>query len=592
MRKSNSVHLVAEQPGVESLSLQPKQPYIAAVHAISSQVDAVEAFFDEYGRLRTMTTDDPQGLFAERFSGSPEDFTTRFLFSEEIFKALGLRHAELVYNSCVDIPNLGKRVEFRQVITVAGESYPVRAGYVHVFIDEKGRVFQVNSTVRHGRKPLSLGKLITPAQAIAKAKLSIAVDSVEAERAELVFSSHNDRLDAVYEVTLTTHNPRKVVLILVRAANGQVVHKSNKLRTETKRSIRGQSDARRRRRRPRRPQPVASTVTGKSFLQIPDPNVAVLKQIHDVVLDMLPDPKVLKNHNCILYLGGGKNEVKAKADGTFQYKPGDPEFSAVITFFAFNAQMELYKSWGMVAPENPIPIYVDDPGVSDNAYFDPDNYEIHLGVGSGLPMGLARYIAYDLGVTWHENGHHVVFLQTPGQDLPGSEGGAIHESMGDVLGDLLMDFWFRLTYGTQLGHKLTSADVDADTRVIGKYALPPNGIRIQKNKNRTPKDKTGEPHDDGLISGGAKADLLVAMVMQPGADLRKALEDFGKMSLAALALVPAHKVSFQDLLKAYLTADQKLFNSANKDLIVKSFAAHGITLKNAGQRRPPVIVIK
>src|SRR5262249_50766638 len=157
-------------------------------------------------------------------------------------------------------------------------------------------------------------------------------------------------------------------------------------------------------------------------------------------------------------------------------------------------------------------------------------------VGTGLPNGLTRYIAFDLGVTWHENGHHVVYLQTPGKDLPGSEGGGIHESIGDVLGDLLMDFWFRLKFADKLGVKLTVADVEADRRVIGKYAMPPDGIRIQKNKNRTPQDKTGEPHDDGLISGGAKADLLVAMVGN-AADVESGLANFGKLTLAALALV-------------------------------------------------------
>lgn len=592
-------HFVPEQHEIELPSLYPKQPYLAAIQQLSSRVANVEALFDENGRLRTLSTIDPQGLLAEKLSGQPGDIAMRFVANEQIANALGLRNVELIYSGSVEIPNLGQRVELRQVLSVNNQAYPVRAGYVHVFMDSKGKIFQVNSTVRRGRRPLSLDKIISKGEAIARAKQSLGVSDVLTQNAELVLSSHNDRIDPVYEVILTTHSPRKVVLCLVRAVTGQVVHKSNKLRNRNpKREIPGDVKIK------IDPQTgesgngasgksgFSAPVQAKTFLEIPDPQVAVIKQIHDALLDMLPDSSVLSNDNCVIYLGNRKRLVKAKSDGTFNYKPGELEFSAVISFFAFNAQMELYKSWGMVPPEKPIPIYVNDPTVSDNAYFDPQAYEIHLGIGTGLPAGLAKNIAYDLGVTWHENGHHVVFLQTPGNDLPGAEGGAIHESIGDVLGDLLMDFWFRLTYGTQLGKTLTVADVEADPRIIGKYAAAPHGIRnLKKKKYRTPQDKTGEPHDDGLISGGAKADLLVAMV-RAATSLKQGLQDFGQLTLSALALVPAHKVSFQDLLKAYLTADQQLFNSANASLIRKAFADHGIVQKTGSRRGSPRIVIK
>ena len=43
-------------------------------------------------------------------------------------------------------------------------------------------------------------------------------------------------------------------------------------------------------------------------------------------------------------------------------------------------------------------------------------------------------------------------MTTPGKDLPGSEGGAIHESIGDVLGDLL-----RLTLVRNAGAAFSTA---------------------------------------------------------------------------------------------------------------------------------------
>ncbi|MBX9689863.1 MAG: hypothetical protein K2X27_24345 [Candidatus Obscuribacterales bacterium] len=588
MLRSSSIHHVPELPEQDFPALLPKQPYLAAVRDISDRVGGVEALFDQNGRVRTLTAISDDGLWPEVLSGEAEDFAQNFIDSEDIVKALGLRNVELECTNVVDLPNLGKRVEFRQLLTVDGTQHPVRGGYLHVFIDTAGHIFQVNSTIRFGRRPASIAKIISPEDAIEIARASIGVSQCENERAELVISSHNERMDPCYEVTLSTAAPRKVVLVIVKATSGQVVHKKNKLCTAVK-SIRLEPRKARSRKRQPRAQTQTFTAPGKSFLRIPDPKLKLQDQIFDAVLDMLPDPKVLKNDNCIIYLGGSKKEVRAKADGSFKYDESAPEFAAVTTFFAFNAQMELYKSWGMVAPEKPIPIYVHDPSVSDNAYFDPEGYEIHIGVGSGVPFGLTKNIAYDLGVTWHENGHHVVYLQTPGKDLPGPEGGAIHESMGDVLGDLLMDFWFRLKYGKELGSTLTAQDVDADTRIIGKFAMPPNGIRIQKNTAKTPDDKTGEPHDDGLISGGAKADLLVAMCTQKGVELEQALVDFGKLSLSALALVPAHKVGFQDLLKAYITADSKLFNGAHKKLIVKAFGDHGIKLKGASSRSAVVV---
>jgi len=284
--------------------------------------------------------------------------------------------------------------------------------------------------------------------------------------------------------------------------------------------------------------------------------------------------------------------VQCKPDGTFKYDVNTPEFCAVSAFFALNAQMELMKAWGLKPPTRSLSVHVEDRSVSDNAYFDSEGFKIAIGIGTGLSNGgLTRYIGYDLGVLWHEDGHYFVFLQTPGQDLPGDEGGAIHESMGDTLGDLLMDWWFQLTYAKQLGITFGTAEVDADTRIIGKFALPPNGIRKAKNNKRTPKDKTGEVHDDGEISGAAKADLCVALVLKNG--VAAGLELFGRMTLAALALVPSHKVTFRDLLNAYVTADQRLNNGANKAAIVKAFDDHGITLsaKKGGGKTPIIIVV-
>src|SRR5262249_43521085 len=155
-----------------------------------------------------------------------------------------------------------------------------------------------------------------------------------------------------------------------------------------------------------------------------------------------------------------------------------------------------------------MPVRVEDRTTQDNASFDQENWEIRIGTGTGTRFGgLDRYIAYDISVSLHENGHYIVYLQVPGHDLTGDEGDAIHEAIGDVLGSLLMVWWLRSKYARQLGVTLTVNDIVNDDRRVGTYAAPPNGIRKQKNTKKPP--LSGEAHEDSEIVGGAMADLMV-----------------------------------------------------------------------------------
>lgn len=579
----------------------PKRPYVAAVKKLAQRVPDVRAVFDHFGHVRTLTTDHAAGLFQQPMLGNPVQHANKFLNVTEISNALGLRHVDLNRGGSIEDPQLGYTVTFHQeVLASNGVRYPVRNGSVQVYVAKDGTVFSVNSSLRHGKRNTDLTGILSLDQAVDAAKKAVGDFEYEDNpRSELVFSASNGKIDPCYEIVLCANNPRRVVKTLVKAHTGEVVDQQNMLKTPLplKPLVVDPQAAKagKRRKNPGSGQTASGTAAtpalARVFLRIPDPNTAIPKQVFDAVIDSLPDPKVLRNDNFIMYVGSSRTPVQAKSDGTFKYDPKDPEFSAVITFFALNAQFELMKKWGMKSNSRPIPVWVEDRSVSDNAYFDPEAYEIHIGVGSGLNRGgLNRYIAFDLGVSWHENGHHIVFLQTPGNDLPGSEGGAMHESVGDVLGDLLMDWWFQMTYAKQLGITFDVAAVEADSRIIGKFALPPNGIRIAKNKKRTPQDKTGEVHDDGEISGGAKADLCVALVKQYG--VAAGLELFGRTTLAALALMPAHRCTFRDLLNAYVTADQRLNNGANRAAIVKAFDDHGITLgKGQGTRNQPVIIV-
>lgn len=592
--------------------VQPKRIYVAAVKRMGGNIRAIF----RNGDVRTLTAEGDTTLFNQPMLGTPAQQAAKFLDVSDVRQALGLQHVDLGRGSVSEDPQLGYTVAFRQEVTAnGGVKLPVRKGWVHVFMDNNGAVYAVNSTLRRGRRSkISTDGIITPDDAIAAAKKKVGDLNYDGnERCELVASSHNGQLDLCYEVLLrgddpnSTKNPRRSVEVLVKATTGEVVNEEERIRSTFRKDDNPRPQRKGRgafavdpaaAKKKRRREPAASTaevttpVLGKAFLRIPDPNKKIEDQARDIVLESLKDPKVLGNDWFTMYIGKTRKAVQAKSDGTFKFDVGTPEFCAVATFVALNFQMKLMLAWGMKAPSKPIPVFVEDRSVTDNAYFDPDGYEIHIGVGSGLSRGgLNRYIAYDLGVATHENGHHIVFLQTPGNDLPGAEGGAMHESVGDVLGTVLIDFLMRHTYATQLGESFGMAELNADKGIIGSYALPPDGIRKAKNKKRTPRDKTGEVHDDGEISGGAKYDLLVALASQHG--IPAGLETFGRLTLAALAIVPAHRVSFKDLLNAYITADERLNKGANKAEIIKAFDNHGITLgaKSGGGTSPIIIVI-
>jgi hypothetical protein len=566
--RSNTHGLVFRPPQPKRLTKEPLPQCIAAAERLEKRTKAnVNADYDpKTGTVRTLSTEAEQGFpMKARWTGDARKHAKALLADKDVRGALKLRGIELRNDELVQEPDGGFRVDFRQVVTVKKDkrAYQVRDGYVSVHVNANGAIQMVISTIRRAKAPRTAGKIITPLQATTAAQIAHGHPTSTRLALRLVLSAHKGKFNPLYELTLMSETPRKVMEYLVEAKTGAVVFVENKLHF--------------------------AAVGGRGFLRIPDPNKPIDGQVFDIDIDSLPDPKVLANQRLTMYIGSDKSKpVKANAEGNFKFKPGTSEFTAVAVFFALNKQLELYEKLGMKKQTKPIPVFVDDHTVSDNAYFDPSNYEIHLGIGSGLPSGLNKEISWDLGVEWHENGHHLVFLQTPGHDLGGSEGGAANESTGDTAGDLPMDFWFRCVFGKQLGHELTRDDIKNDRLVIGVYALPPDGIRIQKNTKKYPDDVQGEVHADGLISGGACAEILVAMATNVTVSIQVGLESYLRLYIKALSLVPKSRVLFVDLLRAFITADQSLNQGANKALITRCFGNHGIKVKKVTSAKKPV----
>lgn len=556
----------------------PRPAYLAGVRDIATDSDThVEVDFNEAGEVRSIVG---AGLFADTFSGDAVDYATKFINSPAVKKTFGLRYATLVAGDTQEYEAF-TRVEFKQVANVRGfaSAIPVRGGFVHVFIDKQGDIIQVNSTVRHGRKPASIGKVITQEKAIELAIAKLGIPSATAVKCTFVLSSHENKMDPIYEVTLAADEPKRLMMFLVKAKDGEVVYAENKLHFSQRRQP-GVGDP-----------TLLAGIAANTFLRIPtyDPKQPITQQVSKAVIEgtELKNPKLLANdrYTMLVKENGKWQTVKANAKGTFEFDPLSKDkvevskFSAVVAFLWLNTQDATLESWGAVKVPRAIPVYIDDESVTDNAYFDPNAWEIHDGVGSGIENGgLVKHISWDPGVNLHENTHKRNAAEAPGKDLPGEQGMAAGEATSDVYGDLLFDLWMRYKGGAILGHTLTLQDIIDSTGVIGQYCMAPSGIRNQDNKAQYPRDIEHEEHTDGLIIGGAYFDLMRAMATLPGTTVEDVLRNNGKIYLNGTRLLPAHKVLFTDYLRAFLTVDKTMFGGVYKDMIVKAFGDHGIKL--------------
>lgn len=549
-------------------------------------------FDDQFGYARLIPQDHLQGVVTARFRGNARQHANILLQHADIRAALGLDFVELRSSTVERFSRLGYRVGYKQVMTVAGRKRPVRVrgGFVHVFMDNNGIIFRVNSSLRFGQQPKKLAGLLKPRQ-VAKAAVEThakfladeilgagvddparrdqirkqVVTSCLRTRSELVLSSHDDEFSPMYEVTVSTCKPdKRAWSYLVHATSGGVVYGRNL-------------------------QYRAAGIPVRRFLSSPDPDKALDGQIYDHVIASLPDPKKLANDRFVMKVkkNGRWVDVKAADDGSFKFAKDTVEFAAVQVFCVLNEQDDFYESLGASKAKDTFTVFVHDDDVTDNAYEDWQNKEIHTGKGSGVDAGgLTVWISYDPQVTNHESGHRWVGILTVDHDLGGREGAGAHEGWaGDMFGAQAMEYWRRRKYSKELGAELTADDVKADPFYVGRFSMPPKGIRQQDNNKQYPSDMTGEPHADGEVIGGAGGSLAKAIIADAKLGVDEGLARFTSILLHSLILAPAHKVTFRDLLRGCITADKQLYGGAGVKVIEAAFKKHGIT---QGSKAEPV----
>jgi hypothetical protein len=533
------------------------------LNQLSKLAHSFELDFDANGYLRTLTSKNNCPLLTAplhkgQFINKQRALTSATqLLNTQLIKHL--LHTDSFNMKVSEIQSFafGYRVTFQQMANFGNTAVAVRGGAIHIAINAKGQIFSISSTIQHGQVLPPAKTMISKSKAITSATAKCKED-ITSTHAKFMFASHKGEIQPLYEITLQSKFAYLSYTYLVLANTGKIINEFSKKLCYTTKSEIG--------------------IKAEALLVTPDPNLTISAQINRTLIKNLPDKQILKDEHFEMFTGAFAKTVSIKNDGTYCYGARDPEFAAVSVFLSLKKQIELYLSLGLGQPKQPMFVVVDDPFLRDNAYFDPQRYEIHIGVGSGVKhRGLTKHIAFDLSVANHEFGHAAVFLQVPGGDLTGKLGEAINEAIGDVIGALAMDYLGRIWYAKELDQSFNANDLENDSRIVGKYALPPFGIRCQKNNKKWPNDLAKESHADGLIIGGALADLLVAIATD-GNILEDQIKLFVKMTLMALALLPSYEVTFHDMLRAMITADKEICHSNYRSAIERSFAAHGIVL--------------
>lgn len=520
---------------------------------------------NDHGHIRYVwNMNDEHGL-SNAFDGSPIQQARNFLRQEQTKTLFRLANIRLRVNKVADIGSLGYLVMYDQVQTTGKHVRKIRRSHLQIYINRNGVVWLAVSSLNHGSNRKAYTALINRSKAIAIAKHDFGFAEAKLQKCRLVLNQHKTHNDLAYEITLRCAQTRRRMEYVVNANNGNIV------RTEDL--------------------TLFHSVPCNVFALIPEPTAPRPLPFQTSSLENLIDQNVFKTDQFrVLFKNTDYKfvELKPNADGSYNFSQDQREFEAVNAAFWINSLQKLFEECGGRKHTKVLMVKVCDDGFPNNAEFDPRPYMIIIGRGTGRKGGGYTPDEGNDGIfPAHEFGHRIVFILAPAGWLPGDEGRALNECLGDVMA-LIISYLFRLWHGMKTGKILTKQALINDPRIIGAYTAHP---MLRELKTRlTIKDKNGRVHHDGLIPGGALLDLLVwfatsrtgllpeIATLSEAAEIELGIRDFFKLLIAALNLVPADQVLFIDMVRVLTLADQKLSNGIHSEMIKKCFADHGITI--------------
>ena len=249
-------------------------------------------------------------------------------------------------------------------------------------------------------------------------------------------------------------------------------------------------------------------------------------------------------------------------DGTWAGGRATPGFEAAMAYYWVDYVQRSIQALGFTdVLAEPFPVIPIDPSVVDNAFYSPSEGAIHLGVGSdGVNEG------EDASGIIHEYGHALLDAQLPGL-LASPEGGAYHESFGDLMAFLTTLEWR-----------------EGDAGCLFAWAEAGECLRRVDSPKVYPDDLIREVHADGEIVNGAIHDVLAALLAADGIDIAtcagtdacNATRDRVLTTLLAANNYLPNDLSLPDVAEAFLLANDATFGGADADLIAQAFADHGL----------------
>ncbi|MBF0547913.1 MAG: M36 family metallopeptidase [Candidatus Riflebacteria bacterium] len=394
----------------------------------------------------------------------------------------------------------------------------VRDGLIQVNIGQNKVIQLVNGSFPTVEE-ITNQTSIAADEAIALAQKAVGATSLRGKaKAELVvLPQDNGKAIMAYEVQIPSENPLGDFEVLINASNGQEVSRLNQMVF---------ADS------------VAGEVTGVGSVYLINPLVS---QITNENLPHLTSTSLKGAYANVL---NGKGDVAVSENHQFIFTADDTHFDEANEYFYITGIHDFHGTLGFHKLDRPMKATVHYGDKFDNAYYSPQTDEMCFGDGNKLN---------DLGkegtVCYHEYSHaclqQIVSLTYKG------ESGAMNEGQADY-------FACSLANDPKLG-----------AWTVAKMGKP--WIRNLSDKLHYPEDIGHEVHQDGRIWGCVLWDLRTALGTN-------ACDMIVQKSFYSLK---SGSPSFIDGMNSIITADQQLNNGANKDTIIKVFAARGISSQAA-----------
>jgi Zn-dependent metalloprotease len=475
------------------------------------------------------------------FPGKPEDAARKFLSAYHELFGLNADIANVQLKSCIKTP-LGNRVTFKQFY----KQLPIVGAEVTAHVSDKNSVFFVENrcipVVETETQPS-----VEESDAIVIAEKALAVDAAMVQKAssELVILPHGSEMRLAWRVIVSKKGLiDKTWLVYVDAKKkGWILYKK-KLQLH-------------------------ATGTGKVYMEnpitTPTQTAVSLKNLTDNSFAMEGDYTKTYNAECFYSVDNTSNlsglSTAFSSERDYSYTISDKEMEEVMVYYHLNTMHDTLKStFGFDSIDDQIPVFVNaqDPDNSwlgyDNAFYTRDgNFSStgYLLFGCGYEL---NNLGLDADVITHEYGHATLDHIQPDlfEAVEHNYGGAIHESVGDVMasyfgGNKIIGEW-----------GLTSRDGRQDyTRNMDNNRTYPTDVYDSSGMS--------EVHYTGEILNGAYWDI------QETVGSGTAFQLF----LSAMSVLPGD-ADFFDVRDAWLTADSSLHGGANSSVIETAFAGHGI----------------